>query len=250
MNNTIFDIGMHNGTDTEFYLKKGFNVVAVEANPALLEVCHEKFGEYIKSGQLVIIGKAIAGHEGDVSFYVFPNKDDWGGLHESWNTSMIPDNEKITVPSMTFDSILEEYGIPYYLKIDIEGSDILCLKALAKYEAKPKYVSVEFLTPNNLSGEKVDALDLLCHLKALGYTKFLVSDQSKVSSSKCPNPSLEGESVDYDFGSFGSGVFGKDLEGTWMGLDELAMHYLDYFYEGIESEFFHNDGWFDIHATT
>ena len=31
----IFDIGMNNGNDTDFYLAKGFHVVAVEANPFL-----------------------------------------------------------------------------------------------------------------------------------------------------------------------------------------------------------------------
>ena len=29
--NLIYDLGSHNGQDSEFYLKKGFTVVAVEA---------------------------------------------------------------------------------------------------------------------------------------------------------------------------------------------------------------------------
>ncbi len=29
----IIDVGMHTGRDTEFYLKKGFEVIAIEANP-------------------------------------------------------------------------------------------------------------------------------------------------------------------------------------------------------------------------
>jgi hypothetical protein len=33
--------------------------------------------------------------------------------------------------------------MPYYLKIDIEGADLLCLKALEKFEEKPKYISIE-----------------------------------------------------------------------------------------------------------
>ena len=33
----IIDVGMHNGDDTAFYLAKGFEVVAVEANAALVE---------------------------------------------------------------------------------------------------------------------------------------------------------------------------------------------------------------------
>jgi hypothetical protein len=29
----VFDLGMHRGLDTRFYLDKGFSVVALEANP-------------------------------------------------------------------------------------------------------------------------------------------------------------------------------------------------------------------------
>jgi hypothetical protein len=31
----IYDLGMHRGGDTQFYLEKGFRVVAVEANPGV-----------------------------------------------------------------------------------------------------------------------------------------------------------------------------------------------------------------------
>ena len=30
-NNLIYDVGLHKGEDSEFYLKKGFRVVAIEA---------------------------------------------------------------------------------------------------------------------------------------------------------------------------------------------------------------------------
>jgi hypothetical protein len=35
--NLIFDMGLHKGEDTDFYLRKGFDVVAFEANPFLIE---------------------------------------------------------------------------------------------------------------------------------------------------------------------------------------------------------------------
>jgi hypothetical protein len=35
--NLIYDVGMHTGQDTEFYLAKGFNVIAIEANPLLMQ---------------------------------------------------------------------------------------------------------------------------------------------------------------------------------------------------------------------
>ena len=31
----VYDVGMHKGEDTEFYLRKGFRVIAFEADPDL-----------------------------------------------------------------------------------------------------------------------------------------------------------------------------------------------------------------------
>lgn len=39
--------------------------------------------------------------------------------------------------------LFTEYGIPYYAKVDIEGSDRLCLEALLGFADRPRYVSVE-----------------------------------------------------------------------------------------------------------
>ena len=41
--NLIFDVGLHKGEDTDFYLKKGFSVVAFEADPDLVAACQERF---------------------------------------------------------------------------------------------------------------------------------------------------------------------------------------------------------------
>ena len=46
----IYDLGMHVGQDTEFYLKKGFRVVAVEANPILAELGASRFQSEIDVG--------------------------------------------------------------------------------------------------------------------------------------------------------------------------------------------------------
>ena len=33
----VYDIGMNDGTDSAYYLRRGYSVVAVEANPILAE---------------------------------------------------------------------------------------------------------------------------------------------------------------------------------------------------------------------
>ena len=43
--NLIYDLGCHNGQDSDFCLKKGFTVFAVEANPELCDVLKLRFLE-------------------------------------------------------------------------------------------------------------------------------------------------------------------------------------------------------------
>jgi hypothetical protein len=57
MTNTslIFDIGCHEGQDSDFYLRKGFTVVAVEANPALCVQLKQRFSQEIEDGQFTLV---------------------------------------------------------------------------------------------------------------------------------------------------------------------------------------------------
>lgn len=269
MNNLIYDIGMHTGRDTDFYLKKGFNVVSIEANPSLVERAKIKFESEIETGQLVIIDKAIASDSSsEIEFYVNEEKDDWGTISPDWNRTMNSNYRSIVVKTIQLDTIVRTYGIPYYIKIDIEGADILCLKSLLKMDARPDLLSIELLTPSNLPNRKVDCLEILAHLNALGYRKFKISDQSKNETIKSPSPALEGQYVDYTFGGDCSGLFGKELDSSTYSLDEVARMYLEYFYdsgkvnpsilyrilrklglkEDTTNHVFHANGWFDIHA--
>ena len=50
----IIDVGSHNGDDVDFYLKKGFKVVAIEANIELCNFMRDRFSDYIKNGILKI----------------------------------------------------------------------------------------------------------------------------------------------------------------------------------------------------
>ena len=58
-NDLIYDVGMHKGEDTEFYLRKGFRVIAFEANPELVDLCRVRLKRFIEQGQLKIVEGAI-----------------------------------------------------------------------------------------------------------------------------------------------------------------------------------------------
>src|ERR1700737_2218968 len=66
----VFDIGMHNGDDTAYYLSLGHQVVAVEANPALCDHARSRFRDEIAAGCLVIEQMAIATAVGEARFFV------------------------------------------------------------------------------------------------------------------------------------------------------------------------------------
>jgi hypothetical protein len=57
--NLVYDVGMHEGEDTAYYLKKGFHVVAFEANPELIARNKRRFAPEMVSGRLVIVEGAI-----------------------------------------------------------------------------------------------------------------------------------------------------------------------------------------------
>lgn len=259
----VYDIGMHTGKDTEFYLRKGFRVVAVEAHPELASQAKVKFASAIAEGQLVIIDKAVVDSScqaSRVTFYVNDSKSDWGTLLPDWCRSMDSNFRAIEVPAVRFDEILEQYGIPYYMKIDIEGSEAACLKSLLKFPQKPTYLSVELPTIRSAANTPIDATANLCLLYANGYRKFRVVDQSQNYRRRAPFPPLEGEFVDYVFDGETSGLFGKELSAEELTIDEVLRLYLDYFYNNKNGFFaalfckkkpniFHAEGWFDVHAS-
>ena len=77
----VYDVGMHMGEDSDYYLKKGFKVVAFEANPDLLAHCKNRFSKEIQTGRLTIVEGAIVDplfvKSGSKSVKFFKNKETW-----------------------------------------------------------------------------------------------------------------------------------------------------------------------------
>lgn len=214
----VFDVGMHTGEDTDFYLKKGFRVVAVEANPSMVEAAQRRFSRELENGSLIIVGKAIASEDGIVRFAINSRESEWGTIETSYaqrNELVGTTNQWIDVPATKFESVLREYGVPYFLKVDVEGADHLCIEALSKFPDRPIFVSVE-LTLLSFA----DYFDVIANLWSLGYRKFKIVNQRLVQQYVCPSPSKEGSYVDYRFRKGSSGLFGNEVPGDWAGVED------------------------------
>ncbi len=226
----IYDIGLHKGEDTDYYLKKGFRVVAIEANPKLVAEVRIRFSEYIAGGKLTLVEGAVIDveHEESASGFVpfYENKDlaIWGTVNKGWadrNARLGHGSRIIQVPAVNLKMVIATYGMPHYMKIDIEGCDRICLRALEHFSAKPPYLSFES-DKVSLNGIR-DEVEFLVRL---GYRDFMAIEQSSISALQvAPRPALEGQYVEHTFEYGCSGLFGNELPGKWLSAGQLVRKY-------------------------
>jgi FkbM family methyltransferase len=164
-NDLIYDVGMHNGDDTAFYLASGFRVVAVEADPDLAAAAGKRFQAELAAKRLTILNVGIAENSRQAEFWINETRSTFNSFSREESARLGDPVHCIRIPCRRLDEILAEKGIPFYLKIDIEGHDIVCCHQIAKLD-KPKYISVE-----------MSRLELLLKLQELGYDRFKLITQ-------------------------------------------------------------------------
>jgi len=225
------DVGAHAGEDTRFYLDKGFAVVAVEANPALVANMRQCFSEELARGFLTIEPFAIGPRDESVIFFVHKTQTIFSSLTPHLQLHPEDEFEKIEVKCISAASLFRRHGTPHYLKIDIEGGELPVILALKDFE-KPKFVSIE------VSG---DIDECIRHLIAFGYDRFRIVDQSLNETLACPFPPREGRFVNTRFSGHMSGPFGRETRGTWITDNQIA--------KAIKELNWELQQWYDVHAT-
>lgn len=223
----VFDVGLHHGQDTDFYLKKGYRVVAFEADPGNAAFCRHRFASEITDGRLTIVEGAITdvatqinGTE-EVKFYRNADHSLWGSTSEDWatrNEVLGTRNDIIKVRAVDFARAVEEYGVPHYLKADIVGSETICLRDLLKFENKPDYISIrsEKVVFRKLENE----FDLL---EKLGYDRFKAIKQD-FERIRPQLPSNNGPKF-HIFEAGASGPFGEESPWRWQAREEVVADY-------------------------
>ena len=165
----VFDIGAHVGDRVAAFRRLGAKVVAVEPQPALASTLTMLYG---RSSNVVIERAAVGGKAGDVRLMV--NTDNptistasnafihaaqdapgWQGQH--WDKS-------IRVPMTTLDALIDEHGVPAFIKIDVEGFEEEVLIGLTQPVAA---LSFEFTTI-----QRDVARACISRCVALGLTQF------------------------------------------------------------------------------
>ncbi len=213
----ILDLGMNICEDTEFYLTKGFRVVAVEANPALCEEASARFSDDIAAGRLTVLNNAVATGNGKIVFYVSQKESAHSTTVESLRDFWVARGESfktIEVETISPSALIERFGVPHYIKIDIEGQDVNFIKGLQKREQAPLYISFEV--------DFYSVAEAFQSLESLGYRSFALVDQTDVPEQKAPIPASEGADTDYSFKIGCTGLFGSELPQQWTSAQRIA----------------------------
>ena len=229
----IFDLGMNDGEDTAFYLSRGFNVVALDANPALCERALKRFSVEIGDGRVKILNAAIWDKPGQAKFYVNLDNDHWSSLDLGWAGRDASRYQEIAVRCVTLGELFGEFGVPHYLKIDVEGVDQSVLEQLRGYRNLPLYVSVEDC---RLGFQYMETL------AACGYDGFKLLDQSTVCHMIDPVTA-------HVFSAGSSGPFGNEVPGEWRSHAELVKLYSTTVRDLEGMRLAPRTQWWDIHCT-
>src|SRR5512135_375772 len=80
----VFDVGAHVGEDSDFYLALGYRVVAIEANPELVERLTKRFDQQIQQGRYVVVPNAIGESDEQITFYVNKRRSIWSTTNPRW----------------------------------------------------------------------------------------------------------------------------------------------------------------------
>jgi len=183
----VFDIGAHMGEVAEVFLSIGAKVLCVEPNPHCLNVLRERFGG---DSRATILAEGVGETKGTLEFFVCESDSSVSTFDAWWrqrNQSQRQWAEAAAVPVTTLDALIEEFGVPEYCSIDVEGFEAKVLRGLRQ---RIHYVSFEF-TQALLD----DARTCLDHLSSLGKPKcnFSVYSYFRLCSSAWldPAPLLE-----------------------------------------------------------
>ena len=157
-------------TQTCFQKYPDCKVIAVEANPSLCLVKNEK--------NLTLLNYLVSNQDQtELDFYVSPNSTGVSTASTEFmknsrftkgsknlSINSIKWNDPIKVKTITLDKMIEVYGKPDLIKIDVEGYEYDVLKGLSK---KVNHICFEWHEE-----EYENLIKIINHLENLGYQDF------------------------------------------------------------------------------
>jgi FkbM family methyltransferase len=165
----FFDIGANIGAWTLANIDRCDKIVTIEASP----ITFDKLVNNIKNDKTILLNYAVCNNNGnDITFY-HANCDVLSTINKSWltdETSRFYNHPytEITCKTITIDKLIQQYGLPDLIKIDVEGGEYECISSL---NYKVNLLCFEWASETN-------DITLKCidYLFNLGYTQYYIQN--------------------------------------------------------------------------
>jgi FkbM family methyltransferase len=164
-----FDVGAHAGNRVRCWRQLGARVVAIEPQPDFVRLLGWLFG---RDTGVEIVAKAVGSAAGSARLWVSERTPTVSTLSGDWVAEVQRDpkfaavswSRGATVEVVTLQSLVERYGEPHFIKIDIEGLEAAALAGLT--------TPVQALSFEYLPAARRIALECIDRLARLGRYRY------------------------------------------------------------------------------
>ena len=158
-----FDVGANIGSRTEIFVMLGAKVVSVEPQTQCIQKLNRKFKKY--GDFVIIVPKAVSDSIG-ISKIALSSFDGYTSMSKKWISRVeqsrrfrksVTWTEWQDIETTTLDELILEFGVPHYIKVDVEGFETNVFRGL---HFAISYLSFEFTWPEAIE-ETYSVIDLV-----------------------------------------------------------------------------------------
>ncbi|MBI3475569.1 MAG: FkbM family methyltransferase [Acidobacteria bacterium] len=207
----IFDVGANQGSKTAIFLALGARVIAVEPDAENQTILREMFLKYrLQTKPVKIVGKALSDQCAVETMWIDEPGSAKNTLSQKWVDTLRTDQarfghnlqfaEKREIETTTMEQLFVEHGVPFFVKIDVEGYEPNVLRGMQR---PVPYLSFEVNLPE-FQAEGVHCIERLGQIAGHGKFNYAVDcrlglvlsqwvDQTEFLRifDRCTEPSIE-----------------------------------------------------------